>query len=774
MTDRRNFISTVSGGGAWLVRPKWLCDLTTTLRVDAKPTVYFSHPDGIRNLVRFAVSGIDAPAGRLRVFDRSRRLLGTMGVLRAGDRLHGELWLELEGNTSLVSELEAPGVRGPFRTTHHLTAERKWTIHVVTVVDPDRIASKLNSLRPINRAVQAAIYRSSSIFVNPLPTSGVLSGLDHIPFLRLVERAFEIEREKRIPISTVAYVPPEVHLPRTTALALAGSGVRILVKEQLGGESFEWWEIPGRSPLLVVSLPDGSTLQALGFGLAQNEMTGRVEAWLASTALRFSPNDAIGTAVVLNSDADEPTPATLGAISAWNSRFAHPRIMIGNDAALIEEMEQQAPDNTATPPVSINRPSVPVGAALAETADARADRAGRRARDLGRVLGSVVEIGASDLEAVAAHVATAVAGTVVFNPSPYARSDLVRMSDGSERLATNIPAVGYAFFPDESVTGDASLWESIGSTYTVEGGSFRVAIDRVSGAVSSLVQTSDGREWVRPQSAGLNWLPNARLLRVTAARLDGVATRLEISRRAPNVGTITTTLTHYDDLPWLCLDNETESTLPREIPYRFDFALRNPQLSWEVPAGYDEALLPVPLLEHLRWICLDDVDGALMFRALDAPLASVDADGTLTSHSQSAFSRYRLASLPKYSSRDMPWVFGWDTEPMEIVRAEPNGSGVMPRFGSILTVEKAGVAVLGISPAADDLGVIVYLQEILGVARTVSVAPGILQFRNAETVDFLERYEREIPLLSDGTIQVPMPANGVVAVRLWGLELSRP
>jgi hypothetical protein len=555
-------------------------------------------------------------------------------------------------------------------------------------------------------------------------------------------------------------------------MALAGAGVRILLKEQSGDGPYEWWEVPGGSRVLVVSVPDGGNPRALGFDLNQNELTGRVEDWLSSTALRFSPDDTIGTAVVVNSDADDALPTTLETVATWNARFAYPRVVVGNNTELFEEMEARTAGPAVTAPHAIHRPQTRTGHELVALAEARANHTVQRILDLGRVLGGAVEPGAPSLETVAAYVATAVAGTVVFNSSPYQHSDLARMSDGSERLATNVPGLGYAFFPDESVTGQASSWETIGQMYSAEGEQLHVAIDRVSGAITSLVQLTDGREWVRPDSDGLNSVQGARLLRVSAERLAGVATRLMVWRRAPNVGAFTSTLTLYDELPWLSLTNETESPNPQEVSYLFHLASSEPEISWEVPAGYDTAPVPVSLLEHLRWIRLADRDATLMFRGFDAPMASVDTEGTLTSHAPHGISRYRLAPLPLYSSQDMPWVFGWDSEPMATARVEPNGSDVLPRFGSMLTFEQVGVTVLGMQPASDGYGAIVYLQETLGVSRTVSVGPGILRFRNAETVDYLERYLEQVPLDSDGTIQLLLPASSAVAVRLSGLELS--
>ncbi|MDH5196810.1 MAG: hypothetical protein OEY20_06130, partial [Gemmatimonadota bacterium] len=75
--------------------------------VDATPTLFHGHPDGATTLVRFSASGLDAPAGRLRVHDlASGRLLGTAGMIRRDDRLVGELWLPLAQPRRLRSELE--------------------------------------------------------------------------------------------------------------------------------------------------------------------------------------------------------------------------------------------------------------------------------------------------------------------------------------------------------------------------------------------------------------------------------------------------------------------------------------------------------------------------------------------------------------------------------------------------------------------------------------------------------------------------------------------
>ena len=66
------------------------------------------------------------------------------------------------------------------------------------------------------------------------------------------------------------------------------------------------------------------------------------------------------------------------------------------------------------------------------------------------------------LEAIAGEVAAIVPGTLVFNPAPFSHSGLVRMTDGTDRVATNVPGLGYAYFPDardRSIADDQAGWE---------------------------------------------------------------------------------------------------------------------------------------------------------------------------------------------------------------------------------------------------------------------------------------------------------------------------
>jgi hypothetical protein len=106
------------------------------------------------------------------------------------------------------------------------------------------------------------------------------------------------------------------------------------------------------------------------------------------------------------------------------------------------------------------------------------------------------------------------------------------------------------------------------------------------------------------------------------------------------------------------------------------------------------------------------------------------------------------------------------------VSATTGENATLPRFGSLLTVDEPGVAVLGIKPADNDDGTVVYVQELLGVTRDVKLTGGLLGFLGARRVDLLERHLGVLDVTDESAVTLSLPAHGVVAVRLIDLFLQ--
>src|SRR5205814_8796402 len=92
MTDRRSFVAWL--GSLPIFRRRRSLSRAPIL-IEATPTALYQQPDGRNNLVRVAVTGLDAPAARARLTDRRGTLVGTAGLLPTGAGLAGELWVPL-------------------------------------------------------------------------------------------------------------------------------------------------------------------------------------------------------------------------------------------------------------------------------------------------------------------------------------------------------------------------------------------------------------------------------------------------------------------------------------------------------------------------------------------------------------------------------------------------------------------------------------------------------------------------------------------------------
>ena len=745
--------------------------------MEALPSLLYAHPNGANNLVRFRVTGIDAPAGRLRVYDRARRLLGTAGVLRREDALHGELWLTLEREKTVISELEAPGLRGPLRSSHRLTPQRQWTLHLLSTADPARITRTLDSLPPVTRAVQASAYEHYGVATNPLPHSWDLVGIEHVPFLRMADAALSVERRYGIPMSDAAVLAPGQHLSASAITALSGSGVQLVTLEQAGNDPFRWLTGPDGSRILAVVLPPGGTTSDLGFTLSSDDMVRRIEAWLATSPLFLSPAYERNAAVIVSSVEDNDLRQVRDAVTEWNSRFAYPRITIGSSDPLLEFLDDSRgvsiPVSEPEPVSPTGLPTVDVLSQMSAAADAAAaERAGGIVAVLSQLLGAE----GPSLEAIASEVTAIVPGTLVFNPSPFSRSGLVRMTDDTDRIATNVPGLGYAYFPDVSngssgESKEPSGWTALDDGQEIQGERFRIRVDRASGAMRSIVDRGNGREWVLPGSQGANAVDGSRVETIQRWRLSGAASRIDLQRWSPGRGSLQTRITVYDHIPWIDVVNDAEA-VGGHIVYRFDFDVSEPSISWEVPVGYDQSSPPIEVLQHLRWLQLAGREDAILVRGLDSPIAEVQSNGSLLSHATVGQSRYRFDAHSRFEGQDSPWIFGWNTEPLLTTRVEARDTGRLPTFGNILDIDRVGIAVLGIMTPYNHDGVIVYLQELLGVDRQVSVRPGVVRFDDARLVDYLERDMGEPLRLADAGVMVPVRGRGVAAVRLSGLELN--
>lgn len=767
--DRRGFLKLLAAASS---AAGWRVGAPGAALVTAEATPFYAQPDGQRCLVRFFVSGLEAPAGRLRAFDRSRRQLGTAGVLPFSDgRLYGELWLPWDLIGRVQTELEAPGLRRPLVTWHTLAAAPRWTVHWVTLLSSDQLEDELAALAPIPRAATMAALRQLGATVDALPGT-VPAFTGDVPFLRLVESARQVAARVGLPPASLGTATAAELRIANLASVLAASGVGGVVVSDAGATGLSWLRGPDGARVLVAGVPAGADPVKLSFSEGGARMMQAVERFLGQGQPGQSP-----VALVVGTGAREPELCA-DAVREWNARFAFPHIVPGDADGYLRSAIRLQGDRIPpwTPAPAAAREPPTLAQATAQAAARAAERTRRAEAMIACLLGGQGRSGRG-LEAVAGQLAFSVPGTLVFNPTSYPRTDLVRMADGSERLVTDIPPLGYAYFPFPlHPQDDGGGWRTMegDGARTIESRLFRVTLDEEGGAIRSLISLADGLEWAG-EATGLNALAGARLEAVTRESFPGVGARISATRRMPG-GVLRSTLTLYDRLPWVDVLNVAESSSDPAIPCRFGFALDVAGLAWEIPGGVDRGTPPCDCT-HLRWLGLLGSSGRrVILGTREAATARVDSDGIVTSFGPAGPCRYRLAVRPPgaFAEPDDPWRLGWGMEPCVAAFVPGTGGATLPSFGRLLVVDQPGISLVGMQPAADGAGVIVYLQELTGQSRSVTLGGGIIGFGDARRVDLLERDLGAPAMVMRNGVGVVMPAFGIAALRLVGITVARP
>src|SRR2546428_1175567 len=160
MSDRRSFVVWL--GSLPLVGRHRSVGAAAPIVIDATPTALYQQPDGRNNLVRVAVTGLDAPAARARVTDRRGTLVGTAGLLPTGASLAGELWVPL--SRAVGAEFQIDVEVGKQRVGHRLVRlvpPRRWTLYWIASSHTDVGLTGLQeeSLEVHRRNLDAALAR---------------------------------------------------------------------------------------------------------------------------------------------------------------------------------------------------------------------------------------------------------------------------------------------------------------------------------------------------------------------------------------------------------------------------------------------------------------------------------------------------------------------------------------------------------------------------------------------------------------------------------------
>jgi hypothetical protein len=441
-------------------------------------------------------------------------------------------------------------------------------------------------------------------------------------------------------------------------------------------------------------------------------------------------------------------------------------------------------------------------------------------------------------------------GRLVFNAGTWERTDVVRVPGGAAKSLTNdgrelasvdlengdalvlfreVPPLGYLALTEGE--REARPPAADGEAFDAKAGGFTVQLDQASGAIRSLTGP-DGKERVKPSDwSGLNqlvyarggehsalWtsgdrdelknpaqleLTQAKLVRARRERLAGIGVRLVVERALEGFPAITSTITLYDELPWVDIENRIVKTptLAKEALYiAFPFAFLKPTVDVEVPLGrmtVDRDQQPGSCRDwfcHTHWVWLHEGNDGVLWSGPDTPLFTLNdlfrgawrrtivPDGTLFAyvmnnywHTNYAASqggavtfRFRLSLVAPGDAAE-PVRRGWAAcEPLYVSPSYTNEApGPLIAKDRALFYSDKGVMIVGAKPADDGDGVIVKVLDVAGQARSVGVWPAAYPFKLARRTSLVEQNGDAIPVGADGRASVDLAAWGVAAARLF-------
>ncbi|HWC74687.1 MAG TPA: hypothetical protein VG454_12200, partial [Gemmatimonadales bacterium] len=278
------------------------------------------------------------------------------------------------------------------------------------------------------------------------------------------------------------------------------------------------------------------------------------------------------------------------------------------------------------------------------------------------------------------HASRAGRGRIVFNAGSWERTDVARVPGGAGKTLSlegrDLPSVdledgdALVLFRDVPPLGYVAATESDrepraptsdGEALDASAGGFKIQLDPGSGAIRSLAGP-DGKERVKPSDwSGLNQLVyvrggersalwttgnrddlknppqldvrQAKLVRTRREKLPGLGARLVTERSLDGLTSLMSTVTLYDELPWVDIENRIAKTptLAKEALYvAFPFAFLKPTVDIEVPLGrmtVERDQQPGSCRDwycHTHWVWIREGSDGVLWSAPDTPLFTLN------------------------------------------------------------------------------------------------------------------------------------------------------
>src|SRR5436190_756791 len=456
-----------------------------------------------------------------------------------------------------------------------------------------------------------------ALFANML--TGILS---HDTFARLVWPAGKLARERGLTFlsAQITDVPGQT---LTFPMLLAASGVKYLASgpnperavpllPAAGSEGtmypqLYYWEAPDGSRVLHWRAHHYGDGTRFGFDVSPDEMGHRLSDWLLNQPAFLAQNWPYDIALLYGADWQDNAlmkESIVANVQEFSRRFTWPRIITGRPEDFFRDVERRYAAK-----IPVRRGDTGLywedGAAstAAELAAFRSAQLAARAAEVLALWDDRIEPRDDD--------------TVAQRRDRADERASVDLDNGDALvLFREVPALGYLALTESD--RDARPPTADGEALDAKAGGFSVALDPATGAIHSLTGP-DGKERVAPHPSdwsGLNqfvyarggaqsalWtsgdrdqlknpaqlvLTQTKLVRCRRERLPGIGVRLVVDRALEGFPSIVSTVTLYDELPWVDIENRIlkTATLEKEALYiAFPFAFSKPVVGVEVPVG---------------------------------------------------------------------------------------------------------------------------------------------------------------------------------------------
>src|SRR5256885_2321249 len=396
-SDRRTFLGVLSSLTGWTALARRPAQQPV---IEVRRPALFQQPEGRKTLVRIAVPGLSAAAGRARVTERRGALVGTAGLLPAaqGPALTGEVWVPLSEPSDFQIDVEV-GRDRVARRRLRLTPAKRWTLYWLASIHTDVGYTDLQerALEIHRRNLDAALAWTTthrdfhftaecalqvlSYLENRSPEAGdalvqairdgkigwqalfanMLTGiLDHETFARLVWPAGKLARERGLTFlsAQITDVPGQT---LTFPMLLAASGVKYLASgpnperavpllppsggaEGTAYPQLYYWEGPDGSRVVHWRPHHYGDGARFGFDVGPDEMGHRLSDWLLNQPAFLAQDWPYDTALLYGADWQDNAlmkEAMVANVEEFGRRYVFPRIVSGRADEFFRDVERR-------------------------------------------------------------------------------------------------------------------------------------------------------------------------------------------------------------------------------------------------------------------------------------------------------------------------------------------------------------------------------------------------------------------------------------------------